>query len=507
MIGYKYSTNKLITILTSFYCFSHPKLAVLVSAAEECTHGMLYVSDAASSVINAFDLDQASLQDLSVVESIDTGMSEQWLQTNNIINNVILASVFRGTAASGFADGKVRFVHTGVSTESHADHIHINKSPFSFRDNGLITCARPIHYVPNDNKIAIFCDGNFGTSEEEQINSQIWVVDEELLATSTSANAIIHNSTLEGSHHGVAIPLSGNHVLHSLATDDRVNRTAGASSLPNTFQIIDLDGNPVHDINDETDQNNSCLGFHGSAAAGNAFALGCSSDHGGILVGQYVTGITKKAYLTEALLYPTTVSFDAHRTGSFADHPASSYIVGNFAGVNSFNLIAFQPSNLESNVMTESQIQVLDQRLCSYDFEKSEGEYVLTWLASGVLEVYKIEPTWSLVAEIPVMDGMTDCSQAFMVSGYGQVFVIEPETKKIRAVSLGHLDHGHDLSLETTTLDFVPFSAVVAGVPEGASCHLDDDHDDHDASAGVSVTIRASASVLALLSAVFLLTA
>lgn len=499
MIASKFSAT-LITILANI---------VLVSAAEECTHGMLYISDAASSVIKAFDLDGESLKDLSVVESIDTGMKEQWLQSNNIMNNVILTSVFRGTAPT-YADGKVRFVHTGVSTDAHGDHFHIIKSPFSFRDNGLITCARPIHYVPTNNKIAIFCDGSFGTSMEEQINSTIWVVDEELLTASVSASAIVHSSTLQGSHHGVAIPLSNDHVLYSLATDQRVDRTAGASSLPNTFSIVDFNGNAMHAIDDETDQNKSCLGFHGSAAVGNAFALGCNSDHGGILVGQYITGAASTSYLTEALLYPTN-SFEAHRTGSFADHPKSSYIVGNFAGANSFNLVAFQPSNLESNVISESQLKVLGQSLCSFDFEKSEGEYVLAWLASGTLEVYKLEPTWSLVAEIPVIDGMTECSQASMVSGYGQAFILEPGTKKINAVSLGHLDHDHDMSIETSTLDFVPFSAVVAGVPEGASCHMEEDHGDHDhstTSAGVnlSTTNPVSASVIAWLFALLLTT-
>lgn len=484
-----------ITILAPFHYHPHP----LVHAAAECTHGMLYISDADSSVIKAFDLDGSSLTDLSVVETINTGMNEQNLQTNNIMNNVILTSVFHGTAPT-FADGKVRFIDTGVSADSHGDHFHIEKSPFSFRDNGLITCARPIHYVPSDNKIAIFCDGSYGTSMEEQINSTIWVVDEELLKT--SASAIVHTSTLQGSHHGVAIPMSDDHVLYSVATDARANRTAGASSLPNTFRIVDFEGNVVHSIDDEADQDNSCLGFHGSAVAGNTFALGCSSDHGGILVGRYFQGTSSTAYLTEALLYPS--SFEAHRTGSFADHPKSSYIVGNFAGPNSFNMVAFNPSTLDSNTMAENHLQVLGQRLCSYDFEKSEAEYVLAWLASGVLEVYQIEPTWSLVAEIPIIDGMAECSQAFMVSGYGQVFFIEPTTKNIHAVHLDHLDHDHDMSIETSTLDFVPFSAVVAGVPEGAHCHLEEEDHDHTSSSGVNLSGLVLASLIVLLSALLL---
>lgn len=483
-------SNLFITILASFYYNSHPHL-VLVSAAEECTHGMLYISDASSSIIKAFDLDGTSLKDLSVVESIDTGMNEQWLHSSNVMNSVMLTSMFRGTAPS-FADGKVRFVHTGVNTESHGDHIHIEKSPVSFRDNGLITCARPIHYVPGDNKIAIFCDGSFGTSMEEQINSTVWVVDEDLLMTSESAK--VYNHTLLGSHHGVAIPLSNDHVLYSLAMDQRVNRTAGSSSLPNTFRIVDFEGNTVHDIDDEADQNNSCLGFHGSGVAANAFALGCSSDHGGILVGKYIEGVTNTAYLTEALLYPG--SYEAHRTGIFADHPKSNYIVGNFAGPDSFHLVAFNPSNLESNSISDNHLQVLGQRLCSFDFEKSGGEYLLVWLASGILEVYKIEPSWSLVAEIQVVDGMTECSQASMVVGYGQVFAIEPGAKKIYAIGLDHLDHDHEISIATSTVDFIPFSAVVAGVPEGASCHMEEDDHVHTSSGSsdfnLSVLVSAS---------------
>jgi hypothetical protein len=61
------------------------------------------------------------------------------------------------------------------------------------------------------------------------------------------------------------------------------------------------------------------------------------------------------------------------------------------------------------------------------------------------------------------------------------------------------------MSIETSTLDFVPFSAVVAGVPEGAHCHLEEeDHDHTSSSSGVNLSGLVLASLIVLLSALLL---
>jgi hypothetical protein len=57
---------------------------------------------------------------------------------------------------------------------------------------------------------------------------------------------LVFNTTISGSHHGFAIPLDGKHFLHSIPTEDRVNRVANGTenpnSLPNSVQVVDYQG-------------------------------------------------------------------------------------------------------------------------------------------------------------------------------------------------------------------------------------------------------------------------
>ena len=210
-------------------------------------------------------------------------------------------------------------------------------------ENASFDCARAIHFVKHDDKIAIFCDGSYEFTP--QVNSTVWVVDETKFGSTESA--IVFQGTLQGSHHGVAIPVDDNHVLYSLASPDRIQRTdAGADyALPENFQVCifssllllavgacvvfahsnnffwclsfltkvtDYDGNVLHSIDDTTNKDTSCAGFRkksenlvmaccisspmsshsfffnffcadGSWSKDNEFVLACDDEHGGVL--------------------------------------------------------------------------------------------------------------------------------------------------------------------------------------------------------------------------------
>jgi hypothetical protein len=154
----------------------------------------------------------------------------------------------------------------------------------------------------------------------------VWVIDESKFGPSTESSAVIYNTTLIGSHHGVAIPVDDNHVLYSLATPERINRTSGSSALPATFQVVDYQGDVLHSIDDTTSDDTCCSGFHGSWAVNNTFVLACDAEHGGILVVDYEEA--SNAYSSRALSYPE--SFTEHRTGTYAEHHQSPNVVGNF---------------------------------------------------------------------------------------------------------------------------------------------------------------------------------
>lgn len=432
---------------------------------ELCTHGLLYIADVNSTNLRAFDLDGDSLADLAVQSTIQVpGGNGQVLQVTGSHN---VASIYRGTEASYWADGRVNFLSTGLSQEEHGDHLDLVKDGSSIIQNAGFDCARPIHFVNHDSKVAIFCDGSFDALPA-QINSTVWVVDETLIGTS-AASAIVFTDTLQGTHHGVVIPVDDDHLLYSLALPGRINREEGVSSLPATFQVVDFDGSIMHSISDTSDPDTHCTGFHGSSAIENTFALACDASHGGIVVVEY-DDVTS-TYASRALSYP----LEGHRTGTFAEHDKSAHVVGNFAGEsNEFHLLAFDPT---AAAVGEPHIQTLDVGQCEFAFEKAHGEHLLVWLPSGMLQVYSVDPIWSLVAEVQVIDNMSACSEAELVVGYNQAFIIANDPGMVYAVDLTHVDHDESVPIATTTLGFNPSSAVVAGL----ACVEDhDDHDDHE---------------------------
>jgi len=456
-------------------------MAVLAASDEECTRGMLLITDTDSTALRGYDLD-GTLENIQVAGSLTlAGNNGQYLQHAGT-SGITLGAVDRGTEENFYADGSVSFVTTGVELHIHDGLPVIHKDEgLSLIANAAIDCARPIHLASHDNKVAVFCDGSYDAVP--QLNSTVWVVDESLFGSATQS-AIVYTETLQGSHHGVAVPVDDNHVMYSLALDDRINRINGVngspvSALPTTFQVVDYDGNVLHSLDDEIDPNASCSGFHGSSAIDNTIALACDADHGGIVVVDYNQNTA--AYASRALSYP--VDYTVHRTGTLVDHPKSSLIIGNFAGATMFHLMILDPA-MSGTQLQESSILELEARPCKFDFEQSEGEHVLVWLANGVFRVYAIDPAWSLVAEITVLEGMESCAQGSMTPGYGQAFVTEPLTQKLYSLDLTHVDHGGSIEVAETALGFTPVSSIVSGVPVGGECS---GHDGDFASAGAWV--------------------
>lgn len=243
------------------------------SAEDECTHGMLFVADAESTLLRAMDLNAESLENLAVTASIDLPdipVPELNLQITSTTQEV--AIIYRGQETENYGDGMVRFVDTGVSlsADGHAE----STGQLALVDNAGFDCARAIHFVRHDDKIAIFCDGI--VTNVTQVNSTVWVVDEALFGT-PDTSAIVYTTTLDGSHHGVGIPVDDNHVLYSLAQPERIDGNyTRAYALPHTFEVVDYDGNVLHSIADTTNADTSCAGFHGSWAIHNTFALAVS---------------------------------------------------------------------------------------------------------------------------------------------------------------------------------------------------------------------------------------
>ena len=431
----------------------------------ECTHGKLYLSSRNSTNVHVYDLNK-SLQSMFNEKNVTmppAATNEFWLDTT--ADGQYVAAIYRGTVDVGYTNGVVQWIHTGFAKEDHGDHYHLVYGAPKLMSNSKFACARPIHFEKHDGKVGIFCDGSF--EFEPQVNTTVWVIDEAKLGTGSSA--VIHNQTLLSSHHGVAIPVDDDHIMYSLATPDRVNRTPNATlyATPWTFQITDYNGNVLHSIGDTTNKDLYCSAYHGSIAKDNAFALACDGNHGGILIVTY--NPTSETYTSRALFYPP--GFVGHRTGTLYAHDKSPYVIGNFALGAANYLLAFALT--DTGAMTNSSLLPLPARQCGFEFEKSDGDYILAFLPNGTLSALTYDKTssWKLLAQITVVPGMTSCTQAGFIPGHVQAFVMHYSSRTLYAIDLENVENGV-MTMATTTLPFMPLSGVVAGAPELYSCGL-----------------------------------
>lgn len=461
-----------------------------VYGAEGCTRGRLFLSDAASTTVHVFELEDLSSLSTPFYSFDAPGGNGINLQSSGSEKHV--ATIFRGTASEGFTDGVVAFHNAGISAEDHFDHFDITKSTPTAISNAALSCARPIHYVTHDDKIAVFCDGSF---EEPQVNSTVWVLDETKFGMTESA--IVFNTTLQGSHHGVAVPVDDDHVMYSLALVDRVNRVPESNSLPATFRVVDYSGNELHSIANTSSPDTSCTGFHGSAASNDLFALACDEDHGGILLVEYAR--SSSTYTSHALIYPE--EYPEHRTGSFSEHPTADYIIGNFNGPDdSFNLMAFRHNDTS---IAANQVLTLPETPCVYSLEKGKGEIVLTLLGSGMVHAFMFNgDEWKEIASQKVVPDMPNCTGALMTTGYTSAFVMYQPSQMIYALDLEHVEEG-EIEVMPSTLSFTPFDGVVAGVPAEVACrieHHDHDHENSGTSSGFlsSMLVALSISVASI---------
>lgn len=446
-------------------------------AEQTCTHGKLYVTDTETSNVHVFDVSKGNLESLSPETTIDVG-GKPGINLDYTASGKEVAAIFRGTESLGYADAVVNFFDTGVSTESHGDHYDISYSPPTLVENARVDCARPIHFVRHDNKITIFCDGSYTFSP--QINSTVWVVEEGKFG-STTESAIVYNETLQGSHHGVAVPVDDNHVLYSLASADRVNRTSAGDdyALPDTFQVVDYQGMVLHSIDDPTNPNSHCSGFHGESAVDDTLALACDIEHGGILIVDYeAPGMT---YTTRALFYPD--SFPEHRSTTLQEHPLAKHVIGNFAGQDQYHLMAFTDTD---TTLTTDQIFTLDSRQCAFAYERGQAEVILVLMPNGMLHAFEFDGTWEEIAKVQVVPGLQECSGVELVPGVMQAFVLHEGTNTLYAVDMDHVHNG-EMEVYASQLNFTPFAGVVSGAPPNVVCEGDDHSDhDHDTSAAVA---------------------
>lgn len=432
-----------------------------------CTLGRLFLAQSNDAAIRTFELDStggASATTTGPIE-LDSSMigipnSRPGAVLEKTQNGMFVAIVSAGTSPT-FEDGTVYFVRTGILPSGHGTEgggNPVEKQVPTLVDNFFIPCSRPDHFSTHDEKFAVFCDGML-QDPSNVINSTIWVVDERRLGTQGSSPMIM-NATLEGSHHGLVVPVDEGHTLTSVPTPERL--AGGTGSFPDGFHVYDNDLNVVHSINEVQDPSKSCTGMHGEAILDNIFAFACDQDHGGILIVEYNDAET---YTTRAIDYPA--GYETHRTATLRGHVKSGAVVGTLVDrtAQSYHLIVAYPRrNLP--VIPAPQVQALDALPCGFHLEQANGEFLLVWMPSGVLRIYAFQPEWMLVAELVVADRMTRCTGTVFTAGYGHAYIVQ--NGRLFDVDFTDLDNVLVLS---QPIAYTVSSAIVAGVPESYQCN------------------------------------
>jgi len=455
---------------------------VSVGSAVECTRGRLFVSDADSNVVHTFNLDPSTTSNTPIhtgpTVTLPEGSVAARLYASSTDN--VVSAYYMGNATDFWSDGRVSFIHSGVSVDSS----HVVSSEITMEaptlDDFSVQCARPIHHVAHRRRIAIFCDGAYDAVP--QVNSSAYFVDERLLKS--GADPVVYHHQLEGQQHGVAIPLDETHFLVSIAPEERINRQA-ASSLPAGFHIFNDQGDLVHGVNDQDEAHMSCVGFHGSGHIGDNYAFGCGSGHdNGVLLIQYGPSLS---FSSSKILHAAGRDENL-RVGSFVDHHHAPAFVGNYG---SSSVVAVEPTHRGS--MQEAHILDLPAARCGFGYEKTTGKYLYVWLANGVLQVYKVWPEWILVASVTVSPDMEACTGTNFIGGHGFAYITDSVAKAIHTVDLRSLS---DITVSTTPLSFTPAFMTVAGVPEDTECtgaSIKDSYDHNRAHTSVWMHLRNTA--------------
>jgi hypothetical protein len=452
-------------------------------AAEECTHGKLFLTDSTSMKVVSIALDD-NVTDLVVTEmpSSVTLDGSPPLVLNHVVDSLVLTAAYVGSEEQNMTDGVVNLIHTGVELETQGEHTHIHSDvPYKIV-NAEIGCGPAYHPHSGNGLLVVQCDGS--NAAQPSVNTTVLVFDESKLSSSANdSSAILAEYKLAGSHHGAALPVDDGVILHSLATADIINGVANASSLPEGFQVVDYQGTVMKQIADPTDPNMSCFDFHGSAHLDDTYYFACSRDleeHGGVLIVEY--NDDSQDFTTRHVKYPNDPDLPNHRAGGIAAHHDNPYIVTDFADWDAegsaSHLWAFEATATESS--DDGILNLGSVGHCEYGFEQANGEWVVVLLKDLSVQVYEPGPSWTKVAEVKLEgEPYDECPwPGPLAVGYMQAFVFRNKT--LYVLDLEHVEHDGTIGVSSLDLGFDPYSMTIAGVPEGYACGVHQDHSDHD---------------------------
>jgi len=219
---------------------------------------------------------------------------------------------------TGDAADAVKILDTGIVSESHGDHIDIEKREVALL--GItVSGERPSHITSGFGQAGLFFDGPRGG--DRRTGSKAILLE---LASLHTQEPRLRTWDSPGAQHGLAVPL-GRHVW-ALSMPNRayVEGDGSATSLPEGVAVVRArevqKQSSSSRSRDTRDRAHPCREMHGHAAVGQIHVFGCSAqvqgeavNNGGILV-LGTAGYLMATAIDETAMYYLTPRERADRT-------------------------------------------------------------------------------------------------------------------------------------------------------------------------------------------------
>lgn len=337
----------------------------------------------------------------------------------------------------------VQIFDGGIYVEEHGDHQHAYEKPLE-KLSLTIEGANPVHAAARGDWVTIFHDGAGKAS----------LVNELQLAALGEAYQPLE--ILAGLQHGAVIPVGADLFAVTLANPDYP--TASPDPLPIGAQILDRDGNSLHEAP-------GCSMLHGEAGNGHSAAFGCA--HGVLILEPHEDDF-------HDFLIPNPESLAApFRIGELRGHDALHHYFGHAIA----NDISDGLYLIEPDTRTMTQVVPGTPRPVAFEITPDAHE-LLVLLANGDLLVLDaatgaVENT--VAAVIGPVSNHENHGQYHpaVTAGMGRVFIADPANDRIVELDLQTLEVHRTFHVHGT-----PTKLALLGVKDAGHDH---DHDsDHE---------------------------
>lgn len=338
--------------------------------------------------------------------------------------------------------GTIRILDTGLTIESHGDHVDIEKGEVKLLDLAVIG-DKPAHVVSGKGRVALFYDGHRPWERKSQARAVLLEIDKLAVA---SATPLVWNSPAP--QHGIAVPLGGRQWLMSMPNPTYARgEDRSASSRPDGFEVLEqprkADGTwkRIADFNVSGRPDASCSLFHGYAASENRHVFGCAEGQdGGVLV---ISREGKGQWRGRRLIYP-----DNRRVSSIKARDGARFMVANYGAKAPYDaLLRIDP---KATAMSAADIHPVPggQAACQFELD-GKRDRLANLTADGKLRIYEIA-SWRELASFDAVAGF-DCqfgaktpTPNLAVIG-ASAFVSDPGNGRIREYRLDTLKQGLDM--------------------------------------------------------------